>query len=137
MPNQNEKAGCRLGEDGSHSIGGSVKRHRTCTKRYLAQTTTVGLWASYRSKYGSLTQAYQLAAANGRQETRIVGRYLETIKKRQQSAGLLADMKVWAELEHEFVAVAASFSQRHGIERASWREMGVDAAVLDRSKIAQ
>ena len=46
-------------------------------------------------------------------------------------------MQARVELENEFVAVAASFSQRYGIERASWSEMGVDAAVLDRSKIAK
>ncbi len=34
------------------------------------------------------------------------------------------------EVEAGFVAVAASYSERKGIEYGTWREMGVDAAVL-------
>jgi hypothetical protein len=75
--------------------------------------------------------------ANGRRETRIVRWYLETIKERQATAGPLDGLQAWADLEHKFVAIAASFSLRHGIKRASWSEMGVDASVLDRSKIAK
>jgi hypothetical protein len=80
--------------------------------------------------------------ASGRRETRIVRWYLEAIKARQTTArraavGLLAGVQAWADIEQEFVAVAASFSRRHGIERASWSEMGVGASVLDRSKIAR
>jgi hypothetical protein len=85
----------------------------------------------------ALIQASELAPADGRREVRVVRQYLETITERHETANLLADMQARVELENEFVAVAASFSQRYGIERASWSEMGVDAAVLDRSKIAK
>ena len=35
-----------------------------------------------------------------------------------------------SEYEKDFIAVAASFSERKGIDYASWRTMGVDAKVL-------
>jgi len=35
-----------------------------------------------------------------------------------------------ATFEKEFIAVAASYSERKGIDYASWRAMGVDAKVL-------
>lgn len=54
--------------------------------------------------------------ANGRRETRIVRWYLETIKERQATAGPLDGLQAWADLEHKFVAIAASFSLRHGIK---------------------
>jgi hypothetical protein len=85
----------------------------------------------------ALIQASTLPLTDGRREVRIVRQYLQTIWARHETTSVLTDMRAWAKLEHEFVAVAASFSQRYGIQRASWSEMGVDAAVLDRSKIAK
>ncbi len=40
-------------------------------------------------------------------------------------------------LETEFVQVAKSYSDRQGISYASWREVGVDAAVLKRAGITR
>jgi len=41
------------------------------------------------------------------------------------------------ELEDAFVAVARSYSERQGIHYATWREVGVDAAVLKRAGVAR
>ncbi|MCU0260036.1 MAG: hypothetical protein MUE78_03370 [Ilumatobacteraceae bacterium] len=40
-------------------------------------------------------------------------------------------------LEDRFVEVARSYSQRQGISYSSWREVGVEAAVLKRAGIAR
>lgn len=40
-------------------------------------------------------------------------------------------------LEDEFVAVAISYSERHGISYATWRSVGVPAAVLKRAGISR
>jgi hypothetical protein len=40
-------------------------------------------------------------------------------------------------LENGFVAVAKSYSSRQGISYATWREIGVDAAVLKKAGIAR
>ena len=40
-------------------------------------------------------------------------------------------------LEKDFIAVAASYSQRQGINYATWREAGVDAAVLKAAGVAR
>ena len=42
-----------------------------------------------------------------------------------------------SELENGFVAVAKSYSSRQGISYATWREIGVDAAVLKRAGITR
>jgi uncharacterized protein YicC (UPF0701 family) len=42
-----------------------------------------------------------------------------------------------ADLEAEFVRVAKSYSDRQGISYASWREVGVEAAVLKRAGISR
>ena len=42
-----------------------------------------------------------------------------------------------ADLELAFVAVAKNFSVRQGIAYATWRDIGVDAAVLKRAGIAR
>jgi hypothetical protein len=42
-----------------------------------------------------------------------------------------------AALEQAFAEVAASYSDRQGISYASWREVGVPAAVLKRAGIAR
>jgi hypothetical protein len=39
--------------------------------------------------------------------------------------------------EDAFIDVAASYSERHGIAYASWREVGVPAAVLKRAHISR
>jgi len=41
------------------------------------------------------------------------------------------------ELEEQFVKVARSYSERQGISYESWRDVGVDAAVLKRAGIAR
>ena len=40
-------------------------------------------------------------------------------------------------LEGEFVQIAASYGDRHGISYSSWREIGVPAAVLKQAGIAR
>ena len=39
--------------------------------------------------------------------------------------------------EDAFIDVAASYSERHGIAYASWREVGVPAVVLKRAHISR
>ncbi len=75
--------------------------------------------------------------ANGRRETHIVRWYFETIKASHATACPLPGAQAWADLEHEFVSVAAPYLRKNGIQRASWSEMGDEAAVLDRSKIVK
>jgi hypothetical protein len=41
------------------------------------------------------------------------------------------------ELEADFVAVAAGYSERRGISYAAWRELGVEAAVLKKAAIGR
>jgi len=47
----------------------------------------------------------------------------------------LAELAAWYQREDEFVAVARSYSRRHGISYATWREIGVSAAVLRRAGV--
>jgi hypothetical protein len=42
-----------------------------------------------------------------------------------------------AELESEFVAIAASYSTRQGISYGAWREIGVPAAVLKEAGVSR
>lgn len=119
-------------------MAGSAKRPRLCADHDSARPAATGLWASHHPQRRPLTQAIRLELAKGRRESRIVRWYLETIKARHATACPLAGLQeAWADLEHEFVEIAASFSRRYGIKRASWSEMGVEASVLDRSKIAK
>jgi uncharacterized protein YicC (UPF0701 family) len=61
------------------------------------------------------------------QERRNLSEELETM-----SAGI--DMTA---LEAEFVKVAKSYSQRQGISYATWREVGVEAAVLKAAGVSR
>jgi hypothetical protein len=49
----------------------------------------------------------------------------------------MADEVDLGTIEDAFVKVAASYSARQGISYASWREVGVPAAVLKRAKISR
>jgi hypothetical protein len=51
-----------------------------------------------------------------------------------ESMGQVVDLDA---VEQAFVNVAASYSARQGISYASWREVGVSAAVLKRAGIAR
>jgi hypothetical protein len=51
-------------------------------------------------------------------------------------AGMGAEVDLGA-IEGAFVEVAASYSSRQGISYASWREVGVPAAVLKRAGISR
>ena len=65
---------------------------------------------------------------------------VKLIQERIDLTGELAGMDEgvdMSELESEFVAVAKSYSARQGISYATWREIGVDAAVLKRAGIAR
>ena len=60
----------------------------------------------------------------------------ERIDLGEELAGL-QDATDVAELEHGFVAVARSFSERRGISYAAWREAGVSASVLKQAGITR
>ena len=65
---------------------------------------------------------------------------LQLVQERRDLEAELAGMgtKVdLAKLEAEFVKVAKAYSQRKGIEYASWRELGVAADVLRRAGIGR
>lgn len=56
------------------------------------------------------------------------------LERAMDSSGDTVDI---SDLEEEFVNIAADFSERRGIEYATWREAGVSAAVLRRSGISR
>jgi hypothetical protein len=56
------------------------------------------------------------------------------LTKELESTGTTVDLGA---LEARFVEVARSYSQRQGISYASWREVGVEAAVLKRAGISR
>jgi hypothetical protein len=47
----------------------------------------------------------------------------------------LTELVAWYAAEDEFVAVARTYSRRHGITYDTWREIGVSAAVLRRAGV--
>ena len=55
----------------------------------------------------------------------------------QAEVASMGDKVDLSSLENGFVSVAKSYSSRQGISYATWREIGVDAAVLKRSGIAR
>ena len=61
------------------------------------------------------------------QERRDLGAEIEVLRERVDIAPI----------EDEFVKVAASYSSSKGITYASWRDVGVDAAVLKRAGISR
>lgn len=75
----------------------------------------------------------QLAVADALGELRL-------IQERRDLATELANMGTGVDLasvEKAFVSVAESYSSRHNISYASWREVGVPAAVLRRAGIGR
>lgn len=48
------------------------------------------------------------------------------------ASGAASDL---AELEEAFVSAARSYGERHGVAYSAWRQIGVDAAVLERAGI--
>ena len=55
----------------------------------------------------------------------------------QAELASMGDKVDLSSLENGFVSVAKSYSSRQGISYATWREIGVDAAVLKRSGISR
>lgn len=68
---------------------------------------------------------------------------LNELKLLQERKNLLAELNSQdskadlAALEEAFVKVAKSYSARQGISYSTWREFGVDAAVLNRAGISR
>jgi hypothetical protein len=56
------------------------------------------------------------------------------LTKELESVGSTVDISA---LEDRFVAVARAYSERQGISYSSWREVGVEAAVLKRAGISR
>ena len=69
-----------------------------------------------------MTDEHKAALAEGREQGRIVRRYLEAVANRHTS-------EIEA-LESAFVAVAAPYSARKGLTYAAWRAVGVTPRVL-------
>jgi hypothetical protein len=63
------------------------------------------------------------------QVDQIIDRYLRLIDSRYP------DNLERRTLEQAFVRVANEFSQRHGITRAAWQDVGVSTAVLNRLRL--
>ena len=78
-----------------------------------------------RGRRGPLSAEHHAALVSGEHEHRIVRRYLEFLRFEHGHASS----------ERDFVAVAASFGRRFGIDYASWREVGVSDDVLRRAAI--
>jgi hypothetical protein len=68
---------------------------------------------------------------------------MNELRLRQEKRDLQAEMSSLgtkvdiSALEDGFVAVGKSYSARQGISYATWREIGVDAAVLKRAGISR
>jgi hypothetical protein len=65
---------------------------------------------------------------------------LQLVQERRDLDGELAGMSAKTDLtklEGDFVKVAKTYSQRKGIEYASWRELGVSADVLKRAGVSR
>ena len=68
---------------------------------------------------------------------------LTALKLTQERLDLQAELDVMnagddlSEHEAEFVAIAASYSERHGISYMAWREIGIPAAVLRQAGISR
>jgi hypothetical protein len=125
-----------------------------------------------------MTEEHKAALARGREEGRVVRRYLEALAEQQparpgrrrspeaiqrrlaaieaelpeadvltrlhllqERSDLRAELRqeepedTLATLERAFVKVAAAYSERKGIEYATWRAAGVSAQVLDRAGV--
>jgi putative heme degradation protein len=68
---------------------------------------------------------------------------MNELRLRQERRDLQAELSSMGEkvdltaLESGFVSVAKSYSERQGISYATWREIGVDAAVLKKAGITR
>ncbi len=76
-----------------------------------------------------MTDEHKAALAEGREQGRIVRRYLEAVAGRHS-----ADIEA---LEAAFVAVARPYSERKGLTYAAWRAVGVKPRVLRAAGIAR
>ena len=69
-----------------------------------------------------MTDEHKAALAEGREQGRIVRRYLEALQNRH-SAEIAA-------LEEAFIAVAGPYSARKGLSYTAWRAVGVKPRIL-------
>ncbi|HEX2192018.1 MAG TPA: hypothetical protein VHH09_02405 [Acidimicrobiales bacterium] len=76
-----------------------------------------------------MTEEHKAALAEGREQGRIVRRYLEAV-----AGGGAADIEA---LEAAFIAVAGAYSARKGLTYAAWRAVGVKPGVLRDAGIAR
>jgi hypothetical protein len=68
-----------------------------------------------------MTEEHKAALAEGREQGRIVRRYLEAVTSRHSPD---------EGLEAAFIAVAGPYSARKGLSYAAWRAVGVKPRVL-------
>ena len=86
---------------------------------------------SIKKRLGAIDK--ELASASSLQR-------LQLVQERRDLDGELAGMSAKTDLtklEGDFVKVAKPYSQRKGIEYASWRELGVSADVLKRAGVSR
>ena len=76
-----------------------------------------------------MTDEHKAALAEGREQGRIVRRYLEALAHR--NAGEIEA------LEGAFITVAGPYSERKGLTYAAWRAVGVKPRVLRAAGIAR
>jgi hypothetical protein len=111
------------------------RQEANAVKRYLALAgagpakrgrplTAESARAKLESIAGKLARTKnELKRLNLLSERMVIERELARIEREQSSAGRIAARAAF--IEH-----AKSYSERHGIERAAWRAMGVDAETL-------
>jgi hypothetical protein len=75
----------------------------------------------------------EMATADPLTELKLVQERMN-LEEELENMGTPVDIEA---LENDFVAVAASYSQRQGISYAAWRQVGVEPSVLSRAGISR
>ncbi len=76
-----------------------------------------------------MTDEHKAALAEGREQGRVVRRYLEAVARRHS-----AEMET---LEAAFIEIALPYSERKGLSYAAWRAVGVQPRVLRAAGISR
>ena len=82
-----------------------------------------------------MTEAHKAALAEGREQGRVVRRYLQALEAGRSRRRRAGPDPAFEAFEADFVAVAQAYSRRKGITWAAWREVGVPRRVLEAAGI--
>jgi len=119
------KAALATGRNEGNAVRNYLEALRTNKPKRGRRRTRESITARLAAIDSELETADPMSELRLRQERRDLQREME-------SMGAKVDISA---LEEGFVAVAKSYSLRQGISYATWREIGVDAAVLKRAGI--